>query len=362
MKMQVYKVGGYVRDTLMGRKPKDVDYVVVGSSQSELLDLGFEQVGADFPVFLHPETGDEWALARTERKSGTGYHGFTVETNGVTLVQDLQRRDLTINAMAFDEEDNLVDPLNGYQDLQNKILRHAGDAFVDDPLRVVRLARLAARYTDFTIHGATFNFAKMVVKSGALNHLSIERFWMETQKAFDDGRIDIYFRKLREFGAFEHVDFFREVFGKVSEEELDYAADWYRGSMTDSEWYEEDQDLNFDMFVAAVTTFGAAKKYKRSMSADFANWATRFNSDSAEEFVNAFNKSRVQSVEHRANLISDIIEVKFGPKRRAKFLKRVVAAMCVSNQEVMDAGFEGAEISAEVKRRRIVAVENVSKE
>ena len=141
---RVYLVGGAVRDILLGREPKDRDYVVVDGSQENLLSLGFKQVGTDFPVFLHPETKEEYALARVERKSGVGYNGFSVETDGVTLGQDLARRDITINAMAMDGDD-LIDPFNGHWDLENGVIRHVSGAFKDDPLRALRVARFAAR-------------------------------------------------------------------------------------------------------------------------------------------------------------------------------------------------------------------------
>jgi len=149
--MKVYEVGGAVRDALLGLPVKERDWVVVGASADELAALGYRRVGKDFPVFLHPQTGEEYALARTERKSGRGYKGFTVfSAPDVTLEDDLRRRDLTINAMAEDEHGNLVDPFNGRADLERKVLRHVSPAFVEDPLRVLRVARFAARF-DFAI-------------------------------------------------------------------------------------------------------------------------------------------------------------------------------------------------------------------
>jgi tRNA nucleotidyltransferase (CCA-adding enzyme) len=145
--MKTYLVGGAVRDMLMGLEPKDKDYVVVGSSADEMLAAGFEKVGADFPVFLHPETGDEYALARREKKTGTGYLGFTSEFGAdVTLEEDLGRRDISINSMAIDDKGNLIDPFNGQEDLKNKTLRHTSNAFEEDPVRVLRLARFRARF------------------------------------------------------------------------------------------------------------------------------------------------------------------------------------------------------------------------
>ncbi|HCM30481.1 MAG TPA: multifunctional CCA tRNA nucleotidyl transferase/2'3'-cyclic phosphodiesterase/2'nucleotidase/phosphatase, partial [Acinetobacter radioresistens] len=148
--MQVYLVGGAVRDHLLGHPYQEKDYVVVGATPEQLLAQGFMPVGKDFPVFLHPDTKDEYALARTERKSGQGYHGFEFHTDSsVTLEEDLIRRDLTINAMAMDEQGQVYDPYQGRQDLKNKVLRHVSDAFIEDPLRVLRVARFAARYAPY---------------------------------------------------------------------------------------------------------------------------------------------------------------------------------------------------------------------
>jgi len=213
--IKTYLVGGAVRDELMGKLAKDRDYVVVGANPEDLLSLGYEQVGADFPVFLHPVTGEEYALARSERKNGVGYHGFDVITGpGISIEEDLIRRDLTINAIAKDENGTLIDPYGGVEDINNKILRHVSSAFAEDPLRVVRLARFAARYMDFSIAPETVTLAKSVVTSGELNHLHDNRFYAEIVKAFSDGNQGIFFDKLKVFGVFEHVNFFKNFFRK----------------------------------------------------------------------------------------------------------------------------------------------------
>ncbi len=152
--MKIYEVGGCVRDRLLGNEPKDIDYVVVGSTQNEMLSLGYQQVGKDFPVFL--KDGSEYALARIERKTGNGYNGFTVESDGVTLEEDLFRRDLTINAMAMDSKGNVYDPYNGKQDLENKVIRHVSTHFAEDPLRILRAIRFSSQL-NFEIEDDTFN-------------------------------------------------------------------------------------------------------------------------------------------------------------------------------------------------------------
>ncbi len=210
--MKFYKVGGCVRDYLLNLPSSDTDYVVVGSTPSKMEALGFTQVGADFPVFLHPDTKDEYALARTEQKSGPGYNGF--ETNfdkSVTLVDDLRRRDLTINSIAMDDEGNYFDPCGGIRDLGEKVLRHTSEAFSDDPLRVIRLARFYARFDDFTVAPATIELCKKMVASGQLNEITKERFWGEIEKVFARAHIYRFFEFLYEVGVNEHVDFFSSL-------------------------------------------------------------------------------------------------------------------------------------------------------
>ncbi|WP_347455918.1 multifunctional CCA addition/repair protein [Acinetobacter thermotolerans] len=202
--MQVYLVGGAVRDHLLGHPYHERDYVVVGASPDQMLSLGYQPVGKDFPVFLHPETKEEYALARTERKSGTGYHGFEFHTDtSVTLEQDLIRRDLTINAMAMDESGKVHDPYGGQQDLENRILRHVSEAFVEDPLRVLRVARFAARYHGLGFHVVEETLALMcrLTETGELNALTPERVWKETSRALMEPHAEVYFEVLRDCGA-----------------------------------------------------------------------------------------------------------------------------------------------------------------
>lgn len=202
--MQVYLVGGAVRDQLLHLDIKDRDYVVVGSSPEDLLQLGYQQVGKDFPVFLHPKTGEEYALARTERKQGYGYKGFTCNAGkNITLEDDLLRRDLTINAIALSEQEELIDPYNGLIDLKNKQLRHISSAFSEDPLRVLRVARFAARFykLGFNIAPETLALMQTITRSGELEHLSAERVWQETSNALLTESPHVYFQVLRECGA-----------------------------------------------------------------------------------------------------------------------------------------------------------------
>ena len=202
--MQIYRVGGAVRDRLLNYPSSENDWVVVGASPQQLIDRGYRPVGRDFPVFIHPQSGEEYALARTERKSGHGYGGFTFYTaSNITLIDDLQRRDLTINAIAEDSDGRLIDPYNGQRDLNNKILRHVSDAFLEDPLRVLRTARFAARYhhLGFSIASETMDAMRALVNSGEMEHLVAERVWRETQRALGEQTPQVYFQTLRDCGA-----------------------------------------------------------------------------------------------------------------------------------------------------------------
>ena len=202
--MQIYKVGGAVRDRLLGRPISEVDWVVVGASAEQMLELGYRPVGADFPVFLHPQTGEEYALARTERKSGRGYGGFTFHASPeVTLEQDLIRRDLSVNAMAEDDHGNLIDPYGGQQDLEARILRHVSPAFAEDPLRVLRVARFAARYAPlgFSVAPETLALMRQLADSGELAHLTAERSWKEISRALMEPCPDVFVQVLRDCGA-----------------------------------------------------------------------------------------------------------------------------------------------------------------
>jgi len=202
--MKTYLVGGAVRDRLLGLEPGDRDWVVVGESQASMEVAGFKPVGRDFPVFLHPDSGEEYALARTERKSGRGYRGFVVDADpSVTLEQDLGRRDFTINAIAQDAEGRLVDPFDGARDIEARVLRHVGDAFVEDPLRVLRAARFMARFATrgFRVADETMALMRMMVESGELAELVPERVWQELRRAIASERPSAFLRTLHDCGA-----------------------------------------------------------------------------------------------------------------------------------------------------------------
>jgi tRNA nucleotidyltransferase (CCA-adding enzyme) len=202
--MQRYMVGGAVRDRLLGRPSSDIDWVVVGATPQQMLAAGYVPVGHDFPVFIHPLTGEEHALARTERKVARGYAGFSFHTDpGVTLEQDLARRDLTINAMALSDDGTLIDPHGGAADLQAGVLRHVSPAFVEDPVRVLRLARFAARFAGFDVAPETQALLQRMVANGEVNSLVAERVWQELSRGLMEARPSRMFEVLRQCGALQ---------------------------------------------------------------------------------------------------------------------------------------------------------------
>ncbi len=206
--MQIYLVGGAVRDKLLNLEAQDHDWVVVGATPQQMLNLGYKPVGKDFPVFLHPETKEEYALARTERKMAPGYHGFAFHADpDVTLEEDLRRRDLTINAMAEDSDGNLIDPFNGRDDLREGKLRHVSEAFTEDPVRILRIARYAARYHKwgFRVAHTTHTLMKQMVENGEVDALVAERVWQETERALGEEAPVRFFEVLRNCGALARI-------------------------------------------------------------------------------------------------------------------------------------------------------------
>ena len=204
--MKIYEVGGAVRDELLGLPVKDRDYVVVGATPEEMTRLGYRPVGKDFPVFLHPQSHDEYALARTERKTARGYRGFQVyAAPDVTLEEDLRRRDLTINAMARDEQGQLIDPYGGERDLRAKVLRHASEAFAEDPVRVLRVARFAARYGDFSVAPETLALMQAMAATGEVDALVAERVWQELAKGLMEAHPSRLFEALIESHALDRI-------------------------------------------------------------------------------------------------------------------------------------------------------------
>ena len=257
----VYLVGGAVRDKLLNIASKDNDYVVIGETPSTMESLGFLPIGSDFPVYLHPKTKEEYALGRTERKSGKGYTGFVVDASpSVTLEEDLARRDLTINSMALDENGKIIDPFNGQHDLQNKILRHTTHAFVEDPVRVLRIARFLARYgNDWQIHPSTYALMRELKNKGELNHLVPERVWLETEKALGEKHPELYFQALDGLGIFPEIEQMKNVPQPANHHP---EGDVFVHTML---VLRRAADLNFNLetrFAALTHDFGKALSYK----------------------------------------------------------------------------------------------------
>lgn len=206
--MKVYLVGGAVRDEKLGIPVKERDWCVVGSTPDALVALGYKPVGKDFPVFLHPQSGEEYALARTERKTGAGYHGFKFHADpDVTIEEDLRRRDLTINAIAIDEDDSIIDPFGGVADIESRVLRHVSDAFVEDPVRILRVAKFAARFAalGFTIADDTIGLMSEMVANGEVDALVPDRVWKETEAALANDNPQVFFDVLRQCGALKRL-------------------------------------------------------------------------------------------------------------------------------------------------------------
>lgn len=262
--MQIYLVGGAVRDQLLGRPIKDKDFVVVGATVADMLDAGFQQVGADFPVFLHPATHEEYALARTERKQGLGYQGFSVHASpDVTLREDLQRRDLTVNAMAIEVSSltddtpvngEVIDYYGGLNDIESKTLRHVSEAFSEDPLRVLRTARFYGRYYDlgFTIADETLTLMHELVSSGELAHLSSERIWQESSRATMQLSPQVYWHQLFEIDALtEYFAPLHDAWNNTHIRETVQTALYFAGQMQlnlSQRWALLMSSLNADLF------------------------------------------------------------------------------------------------------------------
>ena len=401
--MKTYLVGGAVRDQLLNLPVKDRDFLVVGATPEMLLAEGFQQVGAAFPVFLHPKTQEEYALARQERKNGAGYHGFICDFSPtVTIEQDLIRRDLTINAMAQDlTSGEIIDPFNGQADLTNKVLRHVSPAFAEDPLRVLRVARFAARYAhlSFRIADETMALMRDMTTAGELAHLTPERVWKETEKALTSRNPQVYFQTLRDCGALEVL--FPELdrlFG------IPAPAKWHPEidtgvhtlmTLTMAASLSDEIDVRFATLfhdvgkaltppekwpshhghgAAGVPLVEALCQRLRVPNAirDLALIVTEFHDvvhtierQSADALVALFDRIDAWRKPHRVEQIALTSEadargragLESMPYPQGDYLRQAFAlAQSVPTKAVIEAGFKGAEVREELTRRRIAAV------
>ncbi|MDC9612486.1 CCA tRNA nucleotidyltransferase [Xenorhabdus khoisanae] len=389
--MKVYLVGGAVRDQLLGLPVTERDWVVVGGNPETLLSEGYQQVGKDFPVFLHPKTHEEYALARTERKSGQGYTGFTCyAAPDVTLEEDLLRRDLTINAMAQTPEGELFDPYHGADDLKNRTLRHVSAAFSEDPLRVLRLARFAARFAHlgFSIAPETQSLIAEMVASGELSSLTAERVWRETEKALASQSPQVYFQVLRNCGAlavlFPEID---NLFGiplplrgEIQEKtplRLDagfHSLQVLRMSIQLS----DEADIRFASLCSHIGTMSVKQMCERlripnsvrdlaTIVAQYHSWVHTAEQLSPETLLTLFNAVDAWRKPQRIEQLIICSEAdnhgytdsEAAPYPQGNYLRKVFTiASQVSVQEVIARGFQGAEIRTELERQRRIAIEN----
>ena len=362
--MKVYLVGGAVRDKLLGRPILERDYVVVGATIRDMLKLGYQQVGKDFPVFLHPESKDEHALARTERKQGQGYTGFICDfAPTVTLEDDLIRRDLTVNAIAEDEHGNLIDPYHGKTDLDNRILRHVSTAFSEDPLRILRVARFAARYhyLGFTIADDTFQLMSDMVDAGELNTLTKERVWMEIEKSLKDGSIHVFTNVLSDLKALPHVTPWQTQWDHTTSNvianqisKLDQNHNAYLRSAFSLWQYAADLSA-FDL----EQTHKIPKAYAESLRDLQANLPLlQSQSWQADTLMQIFNQldawrrpERLNIFINTARVINDICA-----SRTIVLNKAYEAAITVKAQEVIALGAKGQEIKVEMDKLKLTRI------
>lgn len=401
--MKSYLVGGAVRDALLNLPVKDKDWVVVGASPAEMLAQGFQQVGRDFPVFLHPDTQQEYALARTERKSGSGYTGFVCyAAPDVTLEQDLQRRDLTINAIAQDDEGRYYDPYQGRADIEQRKLRHVSAAFNEDPLRVLRVARFAARFAHlgFVIADETLELMRSMAESGELSELTPERVWKETEKALETRTPQVYFQTLRDCGAlavlFPELDNLYGVPAPAKwHPEIDTGVHTLMTLAIAAELSEE-VDVRFATLfhdvgkgltppekwpshhghgLAGVPLVEQLCQRLRVPNAirDLALLVTEFHDlvhtverQSPETLIALFDRIDAWRKPHRVEQIALTSEAdargrtgfENNPYPQGDYLRKAFAIVQnVSTREVVAAGYKGIEVREELTRRRIAALE-----
>ncbi|RJE73663.1 tRNA nucleotidyltransferase [Pseudoalteromonas sp. MSK9-3] len=359
--MKVYLVGGAVRDALLDRPIVERDYVVVGSTPAKMIALGYKQVGKDFPVFLHPVSQDEYALARTERKSGQGYGGFICDFEPtITLEQDLYRRDLTVNAIAQADNGTLIDPYNGQQDLNNKILRHVGPAFCEDPLRVLRVARFAARYhyLGFCIADETMMLMKNMVQQGELKTLTQERVWLEIEKSLGDGAIEVFTTVLSHLNALNDVQPLLVQWGDEAHQKL-------KNQLTQVP--KSDPNYKVILFClwlqhACLTkltgieqTLKIPSKYAIALRDYCEHAPSLITSPSPKDLLKLFNKIDLWRRPERFELLINIMRFTVGfEKSQSNRLKSIAQnTRSISAQAIIAKGFSGSEIKSQLDEERL---------
>ncbi|CAL4326127.1 tRNA CCA-pyrophosphorylase [Buchnera aphidicola] len=397
--MKIYLVGGAVRDALLNLPIKDKDWVVVGGTEKMLLERNFQQVGKDFPVFLHPETHEEYALARKERKSGKGYTGFQIDSNvNVTLEDDLIRRDLTINAIAQDQYGNYIDPFEGKKDIESRLIRHVSESFIEDPLRVLRTARFAASlmHLGFRIAKETMNLMSVIVKKKELLYLTANRIWNETEKAFKTSNPHVYFQVLHACKAlqcfFPDTHFFYEnnfflkhnMFNKkiilmglakisLFEKKIDIRFAYLCQFLSMNQMFKNSSSIFYDADAASVVKNMCKRFHVPSYIRDIAVLNTGFfiflntiNYQSSKNIVNMFYKIDAWRKPDRIKKLSllskfnflNLFKYNFFPSHSSCFLKKYfLIAQNVSIQSILNKGFKGYAIKNELMRLRIKKLE-----
>ncbi|WP_280178414.1 polynucleotide adenylyltransferase [Modicisalibacter radicis] len=361
--LAVYRVGGAVRDARLGWPVVDQDWVVVGATPEAMLERGFKPVGRDFPVFLHPESHEEYALARTERKAGHGYTGFVVHASPeVTLEEDLERRDLTINAMAEAPDGTLVDPFGGQRDLEARLLRHVSPAFVEDPLRVLRTARFLARYRGlgFAVADETQGLMRWLAESGELGHLVAERIWVETEKALGEPRPQAYFGCLRDCAALAVL--MPELAGDATRlhealERLAQVPEAPPWTMAQWRWARLVEHLDEPVRDALHDRLKVPNAYRdlaRQVALSRTLWLADAPLDArrALDWLNAIDGWR------RSDRVPALLALigRESPALADRLERGWRAAARIEPRELLDAGFRGGELGAELARRRQAAI------
>ena len=341
--MEIYLVGGAIRDRLLDLPSGEKDWVVVHATPSEMKHLGYKQVGKSFPVFIHPETGEEYALARKEVKTGTGYHGFDFDANpDITLEEDLSRRDLTINAIAENKDGEIIDPFKGREDLSKRVLRHVSEAFKEDPLRVLRIARFRAKLFNFgfNIADETKELVAKIVASDELSSLVPERVWIETEKALNESRFDQYFKTLIEFGAFDQIypdlsgidkDFFSQsIFQEASQANI---SSRYRFAAIFLALMEQEQESIKDRVESMQNNMNLPNKFKELPL-------------QIDQSMSLISKDIEQ---YNAEYILTLLET-LDVVRRPDHLKDVIAVMTLSQDKGLDEKIVILQKSADLAR------------
>lgn len=365
--MQTYLVGGAVRDELLGRKVTERDWVVVGATPQQMLDAGYTQVGKDFPVFLHPKTKEEYALARTERKAGQGYTGFVCDASAsVTLEQDLQRRDLTVNAIARTPDGELIDPYHGKKDLDDKLLRHVSDAFSEDPLRVFRVARFSTRYhyLGFTIADNTLTLMKQMATSGELSTLTAERVWQETARSLMERTPAVYFTVLQQCQALPvwfpelpfppHAVFDALSLAAQQEMELEVRFACLCTSITPDDVKALSARLRMPNAVSELAMLAAKLPAFIEKPVEGADVIDLF------DIADAWRKpERFTQLMDVFSVTSMAREVSSWSARREAFLKALTQAKGIDVKAIIESGVKGPAIKAAVREARCNAVSSV---